>query len=362
MGKQCLGIPHFWKHRQYPSGWLAISCYINILLHQYAHRWAIPTPNISRLQPCQVDVRALCDISRSSKTQAVWRTLTSWSSALNTSNKYIYIYIDDDRWKPQPWSWGLILDLEVRPTLAVTSRCGGWRHHRLQRGWLEVRVPSMRSSSCPGLSSLPRMEKYWGPKPWQQIAVAESWGALQKLALQILIKWVGYVSWPWLVNTCLSCMSQCPKLGNGKNPQLRRSSIARGTILIEWLLPFLVHRGAPRVARTHCLPVGLMDINGFNFFLKYSPITRSYSLVPDFWCPKKKGVPVSQILGWCSQVDAHLAGRRGCPQFTKGGTGRPPEGWNCLGPQEKSRRLSWVHVHLCWFWRKDYVDKCRQKK
>ena len=96
------------------------------------------------------------------------------------------------------------------------------------------------------LSSLPRMEKYWGPKPWQQIAVAESWGALQKLALQILIKWVGYVSWPWLVNTCLSCMSQCPKLGNGKNPQLRRSSIARGTILIEWLLPFLVHRGAPR--------------------------------------------------------------------------------------------------------------------
>ena len=51
-------------------------------------------PHAHQSMPCQVDVRALCDISRSSKTQAVWRTLTSWSSALNTSNKYIYyIYI-----------------------------------------------------------------------------------------------------------------------------------------------------------------------------------------------------------------------------------------------------------------------------
>ena len=43
----------------------------------------------------------------------------------------------------------------------------------------------------------------------QRVAVAESWGALQKLALQILIKWLGYVSWPWLVKIVpKTCMSQ----------------------------------------------------------------------------------------------------------------------------------------------------------
>ena len=81
-----LAIPHFWKDRQYPSAWLAKSCYIiATLLHQYTHPWAMPGGCAGSVWYLKI----FQDTGVEDTDMVVFRTQYS----KNYQQKYIYIYI-----------------------------------------------------------------------------------------------------------------------------------------------------------------------------------------------------------------------------------------------------------------------------